>query len=871
MSEEKKYKPPNKKSAILPWLVFFSSLLIVLLIWSLELMARELPLSFPSVMVIHKSPAFWILDILPFILLFITGNYINMKTRLQNEKNHFLQKQKKIYDNYAEHAERLGMGDYSTPIELHEENGELGRSLQYLQGYLRATERKKRDETWISEGKEMISRTLRLYNDINELSWKVLENLCKYISVEQGAMYLYEESSGSLRCIAIHAYNRRKQLNQEFKIGHGLVGQCAYEMDFVYRTEIPEDYITISSGILSDQKPQSIVLVPLISNEELQGVMEFASIQPKIRKIYIQLLLELGEIIGRSVYNLKMNRKTEELLAESREMTKKLQVNEQTLRENARVMQKTQQELENSNLQLETKIKEVENARGKLHWMLENASELISIYDENMNLSYVSPSVVKILGYTEQEFSEGKDFERLTREGAAALKDLVSHSVSFPDSRKTIQYSVVKKEGEKVFLEARAKNLLNDPSIHGVIVNSIDITERIRAEKEERLKTRMQSLSENSLDLILRLSATGQFYYVNPVVEDYIALTADEIINKNISELKFNPDLKEYFEETLAALKSDPRKTNEEITLLLKMGEKMTDRIISFDAIPEFSHNELETILFVGHDITEIKRIEKELNDKNKKIQDSINYSRKIQNAILPDIEDLKKSFPKSFLYFKPRDVISGDFPWFFKNGESIFIAAVDCTGHGVPGSMLSFIAYFLLKDVTKKASTLNAGEICDFLHEQFRKTLNQEGNKIDTNDGMDIALCKIHPGQNKIDFAGAHRQLLFLREGELTEYKGNRKAIGGLELLKKADEKFINHPVIYKPGDKIFFFSDGLTDQLGGPYGRKYSPGRVRELILEHPGYTMKQYHELFDKDFNNWMKDFKQLDDLLMIGLEF
>ena len=871
MSEDKEHINSSKKEASLPWLILFASLLLVLLIWSLELISRDLPLSFQSIGVIHKSPAFWILDILPVVLFLFAGKYSSMKTGFQKEKKDFLDKQNSIYDYYAGHAERLGMGDYSTPIESQEENGELGRSLQYLQGYLRATERKKRDETWISEGKEMISRLLRLYNNIDELSWKVLENLCDYISVEQGAMYLYEENSDTLKCIATHAYNRRKYLNQEFRMGHGLVGQCAYEMDFVYRTEIPEDYISISSGILSDQKPQSIVLVPLISDEELQGVMEFASIQPKIRKIYIQLLLELGEIIGRSVYNLKMNRKTEDLLAESRNMTKKLQANEQTLQENARIMQKTQEELKNSNLQLEAKINEVENARGKLHWMLENASELISIYDENLSLSYVSPSVVKILGYTEEEYSEGKDFERLTREGTAALKDLILHSLSFPDNPKTIQYAFVKKGGETIFLEATAKNMLNDSSIQGIIVNSIDITERMRAEKEERLKTRMQSLSENSLDLILRLSVTGQFYYVNPVVEDYIALSADEIINKNISELKFSTDLKEYFTETLAALKSHPRKTNQEITLLMKMGKKMTDRIISFDAIPEFSHNDLETILFVGHDITEIKRIEKELNEKNKKIEDSINYSRKIQNAILPDMDDLRKSFSKSLLFFKPRDVISGDFPWFFKNGESIFIAAVDCTGHGVPGSMLSFIAYFLLKDVTKKASTLNAGEICDLLHQQFRKTLNQEGNKIDTNDGMDIALCKIHPDKSKIDFAGAHRQLLFLREGELTEFKGNRKAIGGIELFKKADEKFINHNIDYKSGDKIFFFSDGLTDQLGGPYGRKYSPGRVRNLILEHPGYTMKQYHELFDRDFSNWMKDFKQLDDVLMIGLEF
>jgi PAS domain S-box-containing protein len=859
------------KEEILPWLLSFTMLFLVVLLWSLELISRGSELSFQSVIDLHKFPVFWFIDLLPFVVFFLSHYHFSQKKRLSAEKQAFIRKHQDKFENYAEHAERLGIGDYSTPLHVEGDNDELGDALQYLQGYLKATERKKRDETWISDGKEMASRVLRLYNQLDELSYRILESLCKYISMEQGAIYLYNAERKSLVCTATHAYNRKKYIDQEFRIGQGLVGQCAYEMDFVYRTEIPEDYVTISSGIISDQKPQSIVLIPLISDEELQGVMEFASIKPRIRKLYIQLLLELGEIIGRAVYNLRMNRQTEQLLKESREMTEKLKANEITLQENASLMKRAQVELEQSNIELESKVKEAENARGKLHWMLENASELISIYDDNLSLTYISPSVKNILGYSEEEYCEGKDFGRLTREGAKALKELINNSIQNSERSRKIQYSFVKKGGEKVYLESTARNLLNDPAINGVIVNSIDITERMRAEKEERLKTRMQALSENSLDLIIRMSTTGQFYYVNPVVEDYISLSADEMINKNISELDFNTDLKKYFEESLADLSSDPRKTNEEITLLMNIGNTMTDRIISFDAIPEVNNNELETILFVGHDITEIKKIEKELNDKNKKIQDSINYSRKIQNAIIPDIENLQKTFPKSFLFFKPRDVISGDFPWFMKSNHSIFLAAVDCTGHGVPGSMLSFIAYFLLKEVIKTAHDRDAGEICDLLHEQFRKTLNQEGAKNDTNDGLDIALCKISPDKKTLNFAGAHRQLLLLREGELTEYKGNRKAIGGIELFKKADEKFLNHKIDYRENDRIFFFTDGLTDQLGGPYGRKYSPGRVRDLILEHPGYTMQQYHQLFDEDFSLWKKDFRQLDDVLMIGLEF
>jgi serine phosphatase RsbU (regulator of sigma subunit) len=116
---------------------------------------------------------------------------------------------------------------------------------------------------------------------------------------------------------------------------------------------------------------------------------------------------------------------------------------------------------------------------------------------------------------------------------------------------------------------------------------------------------------------------------------------------------------------------------------------------MSMDAIPEFNENELETILFVGHDITEAKQIELEIQDKNRKIEDSINYAERIQSSILPDSDLIRIYLPKSFIFYVPRDVVSGDFPWFFKRGDDIYIAAVDCTGHGVPGALLSFIGYF--------------------------------------------------------------------------------------------------------------------------------------------------------------------------------
>jgi serine phosphatase RsbU (regulator of sigma subunit) len=301
------------------------------------------------------------------------------------------------------------------------------------------------------------------------------------------------------------------------------------------------------------------------------------------------------------------------------------------------------------------------------------------------------------------------------------------------------------------------------------------------------------------------------------------------------------------------------------------MGEKLIERIMSLDAIPEFNENELETILFIGHDITEAKRIEREIQDKNRKIEDSINYAERIQKSILPDNILIREYLPQSFIYYKPRDIVSGDFPWFFSKDETIYIAVVDCTGHGVPGAMLSFIGYFLLNNIVGIETDLNAGQVLDQLHQLVRFTLKQNRQDADARDGMDIAFCRINLKKKELFFAGAHRPLFLLRKGELIEYKGDRKAIGGIPLGKKPEEQFTNYEIDIRKGDKVFFFSDGLTDQLGGDEKKKYSPGRVREGILANKDMDMPGYHEFFAMDFEAWKKDNKQIDDVLLIGIEF
>ncbi|MFQ3579959.1 MAG: SpoIIE family protein phosphatase, partial [Bacteroidales bacterium] len=294
-------------------------------------------------------------------------------------------------------------------------------------------------------------------------------------------------------------------------------------------------------------------------------------------------------------------------------------------------------------------------------------------------------------------------------------------------------------------------------------------------------------------------------------------------------------------------------------------------RIMSIAAIPELNEEkELETILVVAHDITEQKIIENEVKEKNRAITESINYAQRIQTAILPDTNIIRQKFPKSFIFYKPRDVVSGDFPWFFERGDITYIAAVDCTGHGVPGALLSFIGYFLLNNIVDHDTEYTAGQICDKLHYSVRATLRQDREDANARDGMDIAFLKINMKKMDLQYAGAHRPLFHLRGKEFFEYDGDRKAIGGIPHQKKEEKNFENHTIKIQEGDKFFFFSDGMPDQIGGEAGKKYQAKRIRQLISENYDVSMTAYNSIFKKDFMKWKGNFKQIDDVLLIGIE-
>lgn len=263
----------------------------------------------------------------------------------------------------------------------------------------------------------------------------------------------------------------------------------------------------------------------------------------------------------------------------------------------------------------------------------------------------------------------------------------------------------------------------------------------------------------------------------------------------------------------------------------------------------------------------QIVEINRDLETKNFSITSSIDYALRIQNVLLPEKEEIHRQLD-AFIFHKPKDVVSGDFYWFYATEEYNYIAVVDCTGHGVPGAFMSIIGTFFLDQILAESENPLPSHIVTELDKRIVKSLRQHGRQDGIADGMDVALCRIDKKNSKVIFCGAHRPLYFVTNDVLTEYKSIRLSVGGFSgYLKK---EFVDEVISYRKGDVFYIFSDGYGDQFGGKESRRFS---TREMKLMFSGiYKKDTSHQLMEVEraFTNWITNADQTDDVLVIGVK-
>jgi serine phosphatase RsbU (regulator of sigma subunit) len=383
---------------------------------------------------------------------------------------------------------------------------------------------------------------------------------------------------------------------------------------------------------------------------------------------------------------------------------------------------------------------------------------------------------------------------------------------------------------------------LNIPGMHWVIMSEID-----EAEAFAYIHSLRKIIIIVFIGLVVLISVVSLFIS-RKITKPLNVLTEDAV---ELAKGNFDVEISIRRKDEIGVLALSFRKMQQSIKRLV-------------DELREINQNLEQKVI---ERTEEINRQKEMVEEKNREIVDSINYALRLQQAILPTMEKVKEKLPESFILYKPKDIVSGDFYWMDARKDKLLIAAVDCTGHGVPGAMVSVVGANGLNRCVKEFGLSRPSEIMDKLTDLIIETF--EGNEVngEVKDGMDMALCAIDLERKKMEYCGANNPLWLLRKGEaeIIEIKADKQPIGKFEFRKA----FTNHEVELKKGDLVYIFTDGFADQFGGPKGKKFKYKTLQTLLENMREKPMEEQRETLNMCFEEWRGVLDQVDDVCVIGI--
>lgn len=386
------------------------------------------------------------------------------------------------------------------------------------------------------------------------------------------------------------------------------------------------------------------------------------------------------------------------------------------------------------------------------------------------------------------------------------------------------------------------------------------------------MTTQVNAILEKLNTIIISVSPNAKVDYVSPYAEKLLGYPAASLLGDGwfLKTRSTNEDriLNRNFVLSLLASREAFVPVSYERPLVDVNGDtKWIQWNVSID--------ESGSLIGIGYDITDRKLTEqklikknRELQKKNKQVSESIEYAKRIQEAVLSDPEALKNYFADAFIFYKPKDIVSGDLYWYFKKGNKTFFAIVDCTGHGVPGALMSVLASGFLRDVIIKRDAEDPSQILRLIDGELTLALSKEDGSIAATDGMDIALAVYDEEKKALEYAGAFRPLLLIRKNEIIEYKGSRYPIGFYSDVEKI---FETHSIAIEAGDTAYLFSDGITDQFGGENRKKLNRKRFYDLLLNTQDMELTEQASFLEYSLSNWRQQEPQTDDIVVMGVRF
>lgn len=363
--------------------------------------------------------------------------------------------------------------------------------------------------------------------------------------------------------------------------------------------------------------------------------------------------------------------------------------------------------------------------------------------------------------------------------------------------------------------------------------------------------------------LVFMLTIINDILYVGKVINTFFMTTYGFMFFILMQAYLLSYRFLRLFDETQKMARNlEALNQNLEIKVQERTAEIQEANNVLVDQYEEISaqHDEIATQRDSIHQQNE------ELKKQKQVITDSINYAQRIQQAILPSRNILTGHLSDHFIYYKPKDIVSGDFYWFTRKDEKLIIAAADCTGHGVPGAFMSMLGMAFLAEISRLEKVDSTAQFLEHLREKVKQSLRQYDKTALQKEGMDLALCIYDPDLGEMEFSGAYNSLYIVRKGELLMFKGDRQPVS----VHPKEKPFTSNRITVEKDDVFYLFSDGYPDQVGGESRQKFRLNAFREMLLDIHQLSMDEQKAVLAKKLIDWMGDYPQIDDILVIGFK-
>jgi PAS domain S-box-containing protein len=447
--------------------------------------------------------------------------------------------------------------------------------------------------------------------------------------------------------------------------------------------------------------------------------------------------------------------------------------------------------------------------------------------------------------------------EKLSPEGVHRLNGVISR-IFVSGEEYSFEHTLANGKEERN-VRSDLKPVLNTSGEPVKLVGKLTDISLVKSAQKELEK--LSIIAAQTSNAVATLHTNSEIDWVNRAFTIMTGYRPDEAKGKLFDSLfseEFEKPSREIFSEAFTTVYSVIRETQ----LKTKSGNKLWV-VINASPVLDYQLN-AESYIVIITDITDRKIAEEQLALKNKEITDSIRYAKRIQDALLPSEDLLKEHFSDSFVLYRPKDIVSGDFYWMREVEGLVYLAVADCTGHGVPGAFVSLIGNRGLTRAVTEFGLKDPGEILDKLTELVEEGFNLHSG-VQVKDGMDIALLVFDFKNKKIAYAGANNPLYHISGGNLIETKATKQPIGSFDNRRS----FISHTVPFNKGDLFYLFSDGYADQFGGEKGKKLKYKTFKELLLSGADKSMGTQAEQLEEYFKNWKGELQQVDDVCIMGV--